>query len=182
MQKRKARAGTQTAAPRRPTTQANLPKNCGSRKRSPTEPATACPTGYGICPTPPSRPARSAPASPTPTCRMTGCLARADTDDTDHDALDRVIAVVCDGLRARPASTFPGYRITARVRAVGDTGAWRAHQGMAPRIVVIGSGSLARSLCYSLATEVRAPADVLILARNGAKAAAVAFVSATRHA
>lgn len=63
---------------------------------------------------------------------------------------------------------------------MGDTGAWRANQGTAPRIVVIGSGSLARSLCYSIATEVRSPADVLILARNDVKAAEVAFVSATR--
>lgn len=48
------------------------------------------------------------------------------------------------------------------------------------QIVVVGSGSFARSVCYGLATELRTPADVLVLARDPAKAAEVAFVAATR--
>jgi hypothetical protein len=53
-------------------------------------------------------------------------------------------------------------------------------QAPAPRIVVVGSGSFARAVSYSLATELRGPAEVLVLARDPAKAAEVAFVSAAR--
>ncbi|GLY70300.1 hypothetical protein Atai01_69190 [Amycolatopsis taiwanensis] len=49
-----------------------------------------------------------------------------------------------------------------------------------PRIVVTGSGSLARSVCYSLATELTTPATVSILARAGGKAAELAFVASVR--
>jgi hypothetical protein len=48
------------------------------------------------------------------------------------------------------------------------------------QIVVMGSGSFARSVCYGLATELRTPADVLVLARDPAKAAEVALVAAAR--
>lgn len=48
------------------------------------------------------------------------------------------------------------------------------------RIVVTGSGSLARSVCYSLATELTLPATVSILARAGDKAAELAFVAGVR--
>jgi hypothetical protein len=48
------------------------------------------------------------------------------------------------------------------------------------RIVVVGSGSFARSVSYALAAELRTPADVLVLARDPDKAAEVAFVAAAR--
>jgi hypothetical protein len=51
-----------------------------------------------------------------------------------------------------------------------------------PRVVVVGSGSFARSVCYSIATEFRGPATVIVLARDAAKAAEVAFVAAARAA
>lgn len=51
-----------------------------------------------------------------------------------------------------------------------------------PRIAVVGSGSLARSVCYSVATEIGAPVDVTVLARDGAKAAELAFVAGARAA
>ena len=43
--------------------------------------------------------------------------------------------------------------------------------GMNRRIVVVGSGSFARSVSYALAAELRTPADVLVLARDPDKAA-----------
>lgn len=48
------------------------------------------------------------------------------------------------------------------------------------QVVVVGSGSFARSVCYGLATELRTPADVLVLARDPAKAAEVALVAGAR--
>jgi hypothetical protein len=51
-----------------------------------------------------------------------------------------------------------------------------------PRVVVVGSGSFARSVCYSIATEFSGPAKVIILARDAVKAAEVAFVAAARAA
>ena len=51
-----------------------------------------------------------------------------------------------------------------------------------PRVVVVGSGAFARSVCYSIATEFTGPARVIILARNGDKAAEVAFVATARAA
>lgn len=51
---------------------------------------------------------------------------------------------------------------------------------MSRQIVVVGSGSFARSVSYALATELRTPADVLVLARDPAKAAEVALVAAAR--
>lgn len=47
---------------------------------------------------------------------------------------------------------------------------------------MVGSGSLARSVCYSVATEVAAPVRVSILARDGVKAAEIAFVAGARAA
>lgn len=51
-----------------------------------------------------------------------------------------------------------------------------------PRVVVVGSGSFARSVCYSIATEFTIPARVIILARDENRAAEVAFVAAARAA
>jgi hypothetical protein len=53
-------------------------------------------------------------------------------------------------------------------------------RGAAPRVIVIGSGSLARSLCYSIGTEFRAPAAVTILARSPGNAARIANVAGVR--
>jgi hypothetical protein len=50
----------------------------------------------------------------------------------------------------------------------------------APRVVVLGSGSLVRSLCYSIATEFRSPAAVAILARAPENAARIADLAAVR--
>lgn len=52
--------------------------------------------------------------------------------------------------------------------------------GMNRRIVVVGSGSFARSVSYALAAELRTPANVLVLARDPGKAAEVAFVATAR--
>jgi hypothetical protein len=49
-------------------------------------------------------------------------------------------------------------------------------------LVVAGSGSLARSVCHSLAAARPAPAAVVVVARSGAKAAEVCEVAGTRAA
>jgi hypothetical protein len=48
------------------------------------------------------------------------------------------------------------------------------------RVVVVGSGSFGRSVSYALATELRVPAEVLVLARDPGRAAEVAFVATAR--
>lgn len=48
------------------------------------------------------------------------------------------------------------------------------------RLVVVGSGSLARSVCSSLATVSRRPVAVTVLARSGPAAAEAAYVAGTR--
>jgi hypothetical protein len=64
-----------------------------------------------------------------------------------------------------------------------EFGPWaglRVSGGGAPRVVVIGSGSLVRSLSYSIGTEFRSPAVVTILARSPGNAARIADVAAVR--
>ena len=51
-----------------------------------------------------------------------------------------------------------------------------------PEVVVVGSGSFARSLVFSVGTEITVPARVTVLASDAARAAEVAFVAAARAA
>ncbi|HEX6756695.1 MAG TPA: hypothetical protein VF109_12215 [Mycobacteriales bacterium] len=50
----------------------------------------------------------------------------------------------------------------------------------AARVVLVGSGSLARAVCSSLAVASRVPLAVTVLARSAATAAEVAYVAGTR--
>jgi hypothetical protein len=49
-------------------------------------------------------------------------------------------------------------------------------------LVVVGSGSLARAVCYGLAAVVEQPVDVVVAARAAGKAAEVCYVAGTRAA
>ncbi|MEV2271297.1 hypothetical protein [Nonomuraea africana] len=51
-----------------------------------------------------------------------------------------------------------------------------------PTLVVIGTGGLARGLCYALATTTRIPLDVVVVGRRQERAAEVCYVAATRAA
>ncbi|MFE3450372.1 hypothetical protein ACFXJ8_15710 [Nonomuraea sp. NPDC059194] len=51
-----------------------------------------------------------------------------------------------------------------------------------PTLVVIGTGGLARGLCYALATITRTPLDVVVVGRTQERAAEVCYVGAARAA
>ncbi|GGN44838.1 potassium transporter TrkA [Streptomyces fuscichromogenes] len=51
-----------------------------------------------------------------------------------------------------------------------------------PRLVIVGSGSLARAVCYSLSGLIDVQAEVLVIARDGRQAAEISQVSNVRAA
>jgi hypothetical protein len=52
----------------------------------------------------------------------------------------------------------------------------------APNVVVVGSGSLAKSICYSAAAVVAAPATVTVVARSDEKATEICYMANARAA
>ena len=52
----------------------------------------------------------------------------------------------------------------------------------APNVVIVGSGSLAKSICYSAAAVVAAPAAVTVVARSDVKATEICYVANARAA
>jgi hypothetical protein len=49
-----------------------------------------------------------------------------------------------------------------------------------PALAIVGSGSLARAVCYSLAAVAERPVDVMVVARSAASAREISYVAAVR--